>query len=202
MDFTLIGTDPRYFFLKQRFEADGHTLAPDSRHIIAPPAARTGVPYYADPVYVTENAALTAEGALELIMRRSDRALPELAVLVAGFGRIGSMLAEKLSLLGAEVTVAARSAEAREKAEFGGHNSVDINYIPDGFDVLVNTVPAPILRGSHEASLCIDLASSPGGWNDHTPVLKVPGLPGLYAPRSAANVMAEAIYRVLEVDIK
>lgn len=202
MEFTLIGTDPRYLYLKRRLEADGHILTPDAGLIIAPPAMRTGVPYYADPVYIVQNAALTAEGAAELIMRRTDRSLAELSVLIAGYGRIGSLLADKLKALGADITAAARRPETRAGAEADGYRSVDITKIEGRYDVIVNTVPAPVLSGDHGASLCLDLASAPGGWSDKTAVIKAPGLPGLYAPISGANVMAEAVYRVLEVDIK
>lgn len=202
MEFTLIGTDPRYMYLKRRLEADGHVLVPNGEYVIAPPVMRVGVPYYTDPVYVVQNAALTAEGAAELIMRRTDRSLTELSVLVAGYGRIGSLLADKLAWLGAAVTVAARRPASRACARTRGHQAVDINHISESFDVVVNTVPAPVLRGGYGASLCLDLASAPGGWSDDTAVVKAPGLPGLYAPVSGANVMAEAIYRVLEVDIK
>lgn len=201
MEFTFVGTDPRFWHLKRRLEADGHILTPDSGHIIAPPAERRGIPYWADPVYAIENAALTAEGAVELVMRRSDKALAGQSVLVVGYGRIGSLLAGKLAALGAHVTVAARSASARATALASGHNSVDINSLPGSYDIVLNTVPAPILSGSCGASLCLDLASAPGGWSDDTPVLKAPGLPGLYAPRSGADVIANAIYRVMEVDI-
>ncbi len=201
MDFTLIGADPRYLYLKKRLEADGHRLAPNSENIIAPPAERTGVPYYDDPVYTVENAAMTAEGAVGLILRRTDCRLRGLSVLVAGYGRIGSLLAEKLHALGAAVTVAARRPETRAEAKARGFHSVDISHITGEYDVVVNTVPAPVLRGTYGASLCLELASAPGGWKDDTPVVRAPGLPGLASPRSAADAMAEAIYRVLEVDI-
>ena len=202
MEFTLVGADPRFRYLKRRLEADGHRLTPDSAHIIAPPAERRGVPYWADPVYVVENAALTAEGAIELVMRRSDRALAGQSVLIAGYGRIGRLLADKLAALGARVTAAARDPSARAEAVVRGHNSVDINSFPDQFDIVINTVPAPVLSGGCGASLCLDLAGAPGGWADDTPVQKAPGLPGIYAPHSAADVMANAVYRVMEVDIK
>ena len=201
MEFTFVGSDPRFLYLKRRLEADGHSLAPDSSHIIAPPGERRGIPYWRDPQYVIENAAITAEGAVVLIMRRTDRSLSGLSVLIAGYGRIGSLLADRLALLGADVTVAARRPESRALAAVRRHNSVDIIDFPGTFDVLVNTVPAPVLRGDHGASICIDLASAPGGWQDNTPVLKAPGLPGTYAPRTAADVMANAVYRVMEVDI-
>lgn len=201
MDFTLEGADPRFRYLKQRLEADGHRLAPDSDHIIAPPALRRGVPYYNDPVYTVENAALTAEGAAEMLMRRSDGTVAGMEVLVAGYGRIGRFLADTLSALGARVTVAARDPLDRAVAGRKGYSSVDIIEISGAYGAVLNTIPAPVLHGDYGGALCIDLASAPGGWSDNTPVLKAPGLPGLYAPKAAADIMAEAVYRVLEVDI-
>ena len=201
MNFTLQGADPRFMYLKKRLEADGHRIVPVSDNIIAPPAQRLGVPYYTDEIYAIENAALTAEGALELLMRRSNRALAGMEVLVTGFGRIGGFLAGMLSSLGAHVTVAARSEAARAAARSRGFEPVDITHIPSHFDAVVNTIPAQVLAGDYGDALCIDLASAPGGWQDDTPVLKAPGLPGLYAPKAAADVMAEAVYRVMtEVD--
>ena len=198
MEFTLLGTDPRFLYLKRRLELDGHRLAPDSANQIAPPSWRQGVPYYKDEIYVIENAALTAEGALELLMRRSNRGLAGMEVLVSGYGRIGSFLAGMLSSLGARVTVAARSERARAAARARGMAAVDFSHVPAAPDAVVNTVPAPVLRGDFGGALCIDVAGAPGGWATDAPVLKAPGLPGLYAPKAAADVMAEAIYRVME----
>jgi dipicolinate synthase subunit A len=198
MNFTLQGTDPRFFYLKKRLEADGHRLTPDSPYVIAPPAQRTGVPYYEDEVYVIENAALTAEGAVELLMRRSSRALVGMQVLVVGYGRIGRALGTRLRALGAEVTVAARGATQRAAARTQGLLTVDMSQLTGRYDSVINTVPAQVLTDDFGGALCIDLASAPGGWPPETAVLKAPGLPGLYAPRAAADVMAEAIYRVME----
>lgn len=200
MNFTLLGTDPRFYHLKKRLERDGHALVPDSENVIAPPAMAMGVPYYRDPVYVLENAALTAEGAAELLMRRMPGTVMGANILVVGYGRIGRLLAHKLGALGARVTVGARGSVARTEAATRGHNAVDIMNLTDTYDAVVNTVPAPVLTGDYGAAVCLDLASAPGGWADDTPVLKAPGLPGLYAPEAAADVMAEAIYRVMEVD--
>jgi len=198
--FTLEGADPRFLYLKQRLEADGHRLTGDSGHIIAPPAERRGIAYYDDPVYLLRNAALTAEAAAELLMRRSSRAVAGMDALVAGYGRIGRLLADTLSALGVRVTVAARRPEDRAIAAIKGHNAVDIHHISGIYDAVLNTVPAPVLAGDYGGALCIDLASAPGGWADGTPVIKAPGLPGLYAPKAAADILAEAVYRVMEVD--
>ena len=201
MNFTLVGTDPRFFYLKKRLESDGHTVTAENGLVIAPPAMKTGVPYYTDEIYALENAALTAEGAAELLMRRLPGTLARTPILVAGYGRIGSRLAALLAGLGARITVAARSPVQRAAARSRGHNSVDITNILPAFEALVNTIPAPVLEGNYGGALCLDLASAPGGWMDDTPVLKAPGLPGLYAPKAAAGIMADAIYRVLEVEV-
>lgn len=201
MDFTLLGSDPRFFYLRERLATDGHRLVAENGTVIAPPAEKRGVPYWSDPVYMIENAALTAEGATELVMRRLPGALLGAKILIVGYGRIGAMLADRLGLLGADVTVAARRRESRAEARARGHRSVDIINLSTEPDAVINTVPAPILTGCFGGALCIDLASAPGGWADHAPVLKAPGLPGLYAPKAAADIMASAVYRVLEVDI-
>lgn len=201
MEFTLLGSDPRFYYLRERFRRDGHGLTAENGVIIAPPAEKRGVPYWKDPVYVIENAALTAEGATELVMRRLPGAVAGAAILIVGYGRIGSMLADRLAQLGGNVTVAARRPESRAEAMARGHKSVDITELPGDCDAVINTVPAPILTGDFGGALCLDLASAPGGWFDRTSVLKAPGLPGIYAPRAAADAMAEAVYRVMEVDI-
>jgi len=201
MDFTLLGADPRFLYLRRRLEADGHRLVPENGLILAPPAQKKGVPYWKDPVYVVENAAITAEAAAELVMRRLPGTVRGAQVLIVGYGRVGSMLADRLGLLGAFVTVAARRPESRAEARARGCRSIDITELPLSPDAVVNTVPAPILTGDFGGALCVELASAPGGWSDHTPVLRAPGLPGLYAPEAAADVMAEAVYRILEVDI-
>lgn len=201
MDFTLQGADPRFRYLKQRLEADGHRLTPNSENIIAPPAERRGLAYYCDPIFALENAALTAEGAAELLMRRSDGSVRGMKVLLTGYGRIGQLLAGTLSRLGAHVTIAARNPLDRAAARIQGLQTVDITNITGVYDTVINTIPASVLYGDYGAEICLDLASAPGGWADQTPILKAPGLPGIYAPKAAADAMAEAIYRIMEVDI-
>lgn len=197
MHFTLRGTDPRFPHLRRLLAEDGHMLGEDGI-LIAPPAAREGLPYYQSEIYAIRNAALTAEGALTLLLRRGARSMQGCRVLVVGYGRIGRLLAQKLRALGAGVTVAARRAEAQAWAESDGHQSVDITQADATYDTVVNTVPAPVLRGDFGGALCLDLASAPGGWADDSPVLRAPGLPGLFAPYEAAAIMRDAIYETIK----
>ena len=161
---------------------------------------RRGLPYYRNESYAVRNAALTAEAAAAMLMERSGSALMAMDVLIAGYGRIGRQLARRLAAFGARVTVAARRPESRALAETDGFHSVDIMSISGTYDAVVNTVPAPVLRGGFDGALCLDLASAPGGWADETPVLHAPGLPGQYAPALAARILRDAVYETLRED--
>lgn len=198
MRFDLQGSDPRFAALETLLTADGHTIGADGI-VIAPPKLRRGLPYYENKSYAVKNAALTAEGAVSLLMqRRAPLGLRR--VLIAGYGRIGRQLAWRLDALGAHVTVAARRGESRAEAECDGLKAVDIINLHGTYDIVVNTIPAPVLRGGFGGALCLDLASAPGGWADETPVLYAPGLPGKHAPMQAALILRDAIYETLRED--
>ncbi len=161
--------------------------------------------------FVTGNAALTAEGALELLLANSERSLWGGRALVTGFGRIGKLLALRLKGLGAEVTVAARHPGDRALARAAGCRALEYAALEGeigDFDFLVNTVPARVIT---EAILCcvspeavlLELASPPGGFdrslaeNIGLKALAAPGLPGKSAPYSAALLMRDTIYAIL-----
>ena len=71
-----------------------------------------------------KNAAVTAEGAVCLAMEELPYTIDQTPVLVIGYGRIGRLLAKKLGALGAKVTVAARSLEARTWAQTEGRRPI------------------------------------------------------------------------------
>lgn len=163
------------------------------------------------PDFVAANAALTAEAAVGLLMRESERSLFASRALVLGYGRIGKPLAQKLAALGAQVQVLARRESDRALAEALGHASLapeDLEAAIGEFDFLINTVPAPVIG---DAALCcvspeavlLELASAPGGFdrtlaeNIGLHVLPAPGLPGRCLPRSAAENELRAVYAVL-----
>ena len=78
----------------------------------------------------------------------------------------------------------------------------------DGFDFVVNTVPARVLTDAmlcclSEGALLLELASPPGGFdrtlaeNIGVKVLAAPGLPGKSAPYSAAALIRDAVYQII-----
>ncbi len=163
------------------------------------------------PDFVTGNAALTAEGALELLISGSERSLWGGSALVLGFGRVGKLLALRLRALGAEVAVAARRSADRALAGALGCRALRFDRLEGeigDFDFIVNTVPARVLS---EAALCcvspeallLELASPPGGFdrslaeNIGLQALAAPGLPGKSAPYAAALLMRQAVYDII-----
>ncbi len=148
------------------------------------------------PDFLLANAAITAEGAIGLLLRESERTLLHSRCLVTGWGRIGKLLSLRLAALGASVTAAARKRADRAEAEALGLHALDygaLEGIAGELDYVINTVPARVLS---DALLCclpgdallLELASPPGGFdpllakNIGLRVLAAPGLPGTSAP--------------------
>lgn len=161
------------------------------------------------PGFVCGNAALTAEGAVGLLLSESERSLFGSRVLVSGFGRIGRLLAAKLAALGAHVTVAARREESRAACEALGYEALPFEGLHGAFDFVVNTVPARVLGEGFlcclpETALLLELASAPGGFDRNLAenlglrCLSAPGLPGRSAPHSAAKLMLREIHAAMK----
>lgn len=157
-----------------------------------------------DPLYLSENAAITAHCAICIAMENLTVTLQDCPVLVAGWGRIGKCLVRLLRLLGANVTVAARSESDRALTEALGYAAFDIQDTAadlSNFRVIFNTIPAMVfpeerLTNCRRDCLKIDLASVAGiGGTD---VLWARGLPNLDAPESSGQLMAKIIRKELE----
>ena len=178
------------------------TLRPGSRVLAGGAAGRWPNlrlrDYYASETVQVLNAAITAEGAVGETIRASDRTLWDSDALILGYGRIGRALAARLRGLGCRVTVYARREEARALARTEGCRTLEEPGEAAGYDFLFNTVPEPILDAAPEGTVCLELASKPGGFRDRRGVLPCPGLPGKTAPVTAARVLKASIDRILK----
>lgn len=153
------------------------------------------------------NAVATAEGAIAEAISMTTKNLQEMKALVIGFGRCGSVLAEKLKGLCKDVTVMARRREVLAQAEglgFAGR-TFEMNCIGE-YGIIFNTVPSRILFGESleelkNETVVIDLAGAPGGVDfefckKHGIRAKLcSGLPGIYAPETSGIILADAIER-------
>lgn len=157
------------------------------------------------------NAAITAEGAIELAMRHMDCTVAESRILVVGFGRIGKLLSGKLCALGAHVTVAARKPADRAMAQALGCQSDETGRYLRGlyqYRCIMNTVPAAVfsqkqLDALQPGCVFVDLASGAGALSqgvcapDGITYLHALALPGKCAPESAARALRDEILRTL-----
>lgn len=159
------------------------------------------------------NAALTAQAALLLILQNIYRSLAEQRVLILGAGRIGTLLALQLKALGTKVTVTSRSPNRQAQCAAMGMDTAHthkLTHILPTQEIVVNTIPAAVL-GQAELSLLppdtllLELASLPGGFDvpqaealGLTAVIGR-GLPGKYTPMGAADIIAETIYKELNL---
>ena len=167
--------------------------------------------YAREEAMLCENAAITAEGAVFVLMQNAKRTVNGMKTAVAGAGRIGKALAEKLFALGAEVCVLARDPKVRAEARARGYEAAgfeDLEAPLSGAGVLFNTVPRRVFgRGAlsvlPEGAMYIELASAPGGAAPEDAekcgvvYVSAPGLPGKYAPISAGEALFRCIKSVL-----
>lgn len=162
--------------------------------------------------FAIANALATAEGALGIAVMETDETIQGAACLVIGNGRIGKLLARKLALLGAHITVSARRADDLTWIQTNGHTAVQTAAIKDvvgEFDIIFNTVPSLVMDTSvleevRPSALIIDLASKPGGVDFDTAqalgrrTIWALSLPAKTAPRSAAGYVRDSLYHIME----
>ena len=152
-------------------------------------------------------AALTAEGALPLLLGRLGLALSDTPCLILGSGRLAQALADLLSGLHVPLSAVAR----RPLPLAGGLTPLPLEALPEligGYPVILNTVPARLLtsqvlsraargtlilelsavRGVVDAELCTRLGLT---------LTVAPALPGRYAPKSAGAALAAAAVKLL-----
>ena len=157
------------------------------------------------------NAVPTAEGALQLAMEALPGTIHRSRVLVVGFGKVGQCVADRFRALGAQVTVTARKAGQLALAESMGCAPLPLYRLGQaevGWDLVINTVPLPILGRKQLAGtgapLLMELASPPGGfdmeWVEASGLrhIPAPGLPGKVAPAAAARAIRTTLYAMLE----
>jgi dipicolinate synthase subunit A len=154
------------------------------------------VDYLQDPYYLAENAAITADCALEII----EKEIPETCnVLVLGWGRIGKCLSQLLRCKGFEVTIAARKSADLAMIRALGYRSIPISEVRGEllhYRLIVNTVPELILPDVATAPDCtiLELATRPGITGGK--ILNGRGLPGKMAPARSGQLIAETFIRL------
>lgn len=190
----------------------GGAIAPEARAVAEGRGLRLH-DYGKREELLAANAVATAEGAVGVLLSETAWALCGRKALVTGWGRVARALAPRLRGLGMEVTMAARKPGDRAWAAAWGFHTADTERLAEalrGCSAVVNTVPALLLTAARLAelepeALVLDLASAPGGTDFEAArafglrALTAPGLPGKWAPLTAAQAIRDAVYNILEV---
>ncbi len=167
--------------------------------------------YYTDEALAVKNAVPTAEGALAAAMGRMSVTLHGAPCLVIGFGRIGKLLARDLAALGAEVSVSARRFDDFAWIDALGYRALHTRRLAGklgAFRAVFNTVPDMVMDDALLGELrrdcvLVELASRAGIDADAARTLGLElvtagGLPGRFAPETAALALRETLYRIWE----
>lgn len=156
-----------------------------------------------DPLYLAENAAITADCAIRIAASNLPVVFQGCPILIIGWGRIGKCLAFRLKAMGANVTVAARKETDRATIQSLGlsaRDTVKLDFGLSHYRVIFNTVPSPVLTAERSA-LCrddcikIDLASKQGIFGND--VIWARGLPNRDTPESSGILIAKTVLRLL-----
>lgn len=163
--------------------------------------------YYTDETLAEKNAVPTAEGVVEILINALPVTVDGLKCAVTGYGRCGSRICKSLKALGADVTAAARSGEALEKAERDGMRTCRLSdFVKEKayYGAVINTVPAKIIGRDimeklNRDCLIVETASAPYGVdfdaaeNLGMTVIKAGSLPGKTSPLTAGKIILDSV---------
>ncbi|WP_017753809.1 dipicolinic acid synthetase subunit A [Calidifontibacillus oryziterrae] len=161
------------------------------------------------------NSIPTVEGTIMMVIQHTDITIHGSNVIVIGLGRVGMSVARAFSCLGAQVRVGARKSEDIARiAEMGlkPFYTANIEHEVDDVDIVINTAPSLVVTASVISkmplhTLIVDLASKPGGTDFRyaekrgIKALLAPGLPGIVAPKTAGQIVANVISRLLKEEL-
>lgn len=160
------------------------------------------------------NSIPTVEGTIMMAIQHTDFTIHGSKIAVLGLGRVGMSVARTFQALGAKVKVGARKSEHIARiVEMGlePFNLTDLGKAVQDIDICINTIPHQIVNASVISrmpahTLIIDLASKPGGTDflyaekRGIKALLAPGLPGIVAPKTAGQILANILSQLLMDD--
>ncbi|AZV42324.1 MULTISPECIES: dipicolinic acid synthetase subunit A [Peribacillus] len=162
------------------------------------------------------NSIPTVEGTIMMAIQHTDFTIHGSSVAVLGLGRVGMSVARAFQALGAKVMVGARKSEDLARITEMALKPFQLSKLAEEIktaDIVINTIPFPILTANVLANmpvhtLIIDLASKPGGTDFRfaekrgIKALLAPSLPGIVAPKTAGQILANALGQLIQEDLK
>ena len=139
-----------------------------------------------DKTFAIQNATPTAEGAILLALRQSEKTLAESQCLVLGYGNCGKEIVRLLKGFDAKVDYVDK--------ESGGMNEDLTSY-----DIIFNTIPKQVLTGEEieqiSNKIILNIASHQAGFPKEC---QYNAIPAKHFPVTAAKIMKETIDKIIE----
>ncbi|MTH52794.1 dipicolinic acid synthetase subunit A [Bacillus mangrovi] len=162
------------------------------------------------------NSIPTVEGTIMMVIQNTDFTIHGSSVSVLGLGRVGMSVARAFAGLGAKVKVGARKSSDLARIEEMGltpFRLLDLANTAADTDICINTIPhlvltAEVLAEFPSHAIVIDLASKPGGTDFKfaekrgIKAMLAPGLPGIVAPKTAGQILANVLTQLLSEQLK
>lgn len=162
--------------------------------------------YMKIPEIAIKNAVATAEGAICEAIKTGSINIHGSKCLVIGYGRCGTVLADKLNGLKAHIDVLSIEPPDIAKAAANGYEKAQSSF--SDYDFIFNTAPAlvitPELIDTMKSScIIIDIASKPGGTDfeyckrKNITAKHCLGLPAIYSPKTSAKIIFDEIIKYI-----
>lgn len=154
---------------------------------------------FSSEIVAVQNAALTAEGVLHLLISLTEKSIFDYQYDIIGFGRSGSSINGLLSKLGLELRIVTNKGEVSARCM-----SYKEWWDGEPSEIIINTAPAEVItedmakRWKKDVTI-LDISSGAVGVSAEAEkeanvrVIKSPPLPGLVAPKSAAMILADFV---------
>jgi dipicolinate synthase subunit A len=150
-----------------------------------------------------------------MAIQHTDFTIHGSTIVILGLGRVGMSVARTFHHLGGKVKVGARKSEHLARVTEMGLEPFHLDNLEkevENCDICINTIPVHIVKAAVIAkmpahTLIIDLASKPGGTDFRyaekrgIKALLAPGLPGIVAPKTAGQILANVLCQLLEEDL-
>lgn len=176
---------------------------------------RTLVQLFARDDVAIYNSIPTVEGTIMMAIQHTDFTIHGSNVAILGLGRCGMSVARAFHALGSKVKVGARKSEHLARITEMGIAPFHLNDLEKEVkdtDIVINTIPkqivtAAVLSKMPVHTLIIDIASKPGGTDFRyaekrgIKALLAPSLPGIVAPKTAGQILADVLAQLLQEDL-
>ena len=162
--------------------------------------------YMKIPEIAIQNAVATAEGAICEAIKASSINIQSSRCLVIGYGRCGTVIADKLSCLKADVSILTIKSADIARACASGYSKASGDF--SAYDFIFNTAPAMVITPGRintmkGSCIIIDIASKPGGTDfDYCKSRGITakhclGLPAAYSPETSAKIIFDEIIKYI-----